>query len=254
MVEQELRKKYIDCAKSYYGASKGGKQHKEIVDTYNTFKPHPRGYALTVKDEWCAAFVSAVAILCKVDDIIPIECSCGEQIKDWKNMGRWQEADDYRPSVGDILYYDWQDGMDYSATDNQGNPEHVGIVVWVNGADVLVIEGNKGNASVVGYREMNTNGRYIRGYGLPDYAAKLTANERESETDNLTVLLPVLRYGLKNGAVRALQTLLNLHGAKLTVDGSFGPATRAAVYSFQMDKQLEVDGVVGPKTWAALIA
>ncbi|MEU0454509.1 MULTISPECIES: serine/threonine-protein kinase [unclassified Streptomyces] len=36
------------------------------------------------------------------------------------------------------------------------------------------------------------------------------------------------------------------------VDGSFGKDTAAAVRAFQRDKGLEVDGQVGPKTWAAL--
>ena len=253
MTEQELRKKYIDCAKSYYGAMKGGKQHFEIVDTYNSYTPHPRNYVLTVNDAWCAAFVSTVSILCKMTDIIPVECSCSEQIKAWKNMGRWQEADDYRPSVGDILYYDWQDGNDYATKDNKNSPDHVGIVVWVNGADILVIEGNKGNSSVVGYREMNINGKYIRGYGLPDYASKLTVDERENSASVCTIQVPILRYGSKNKAVCSLQAMLNVRGAKLVVDGSFGPATKAAVYAFQMDRQIEVDGIVGPKTWSELV-
>lgn len=38
------------------------------------------------------------------------------------------------------------------------------------------------------------------------------------------------------------------------VDGSFGPQTQSAVLAFQRDQNLEQDGVVGPKTRAALEA
>ena len=36
------------------------------------------------------------------------------------------------------------------------------------------------------------------------------------------------------------------------MDGIFGPKTEAAVKSFQRGKGLTVDGIVGPRTWAAL--
>ena len=42
-------------------------------------------------------------------------------------------------------------------------------------------------------------------------------------------------------------------GAAISADGDFGPATAAAVKSFQSASGLENDGIVGPKTWAALI-
>ena len=62
----------------------------------------------------------------------------------------------------------------------------------------------------------------------------------------------VLRQGASGPAVTYLQQRLNVYGANLTVDGSFGPATLAAVKSFQSNHSLAVDGVVGPATWAAL--
>ena len=64
-----------------------------------------------------------------------------------------------------------------------------------------------------------------------------------------------VKRGCKGGAVRRLQTWLCDLGYALGVcgaDGDFGVATDAAVRAFQETQGLTVDGVVGPKTWAAL--
>lgn len=63
---------------------------------------------------------------------------------------------------------------------------------------------------------------------------------------------PVLQQGMTGAAVSALQTALNTHGYHLAVDGVFGPATRAAVMSFQKQHGLAADGIAGPLTWAKL--
>jgi peptidoglycan hydrolase-like protein with peptidoglycan-binding domain len=55
-----------------------------------------------------------------------------------------------------------------------------------------------------------------------------------------------------NADVKWVQQHLNSHGAKLSVDSQFGPKTRDAVKAFQRAKKLEVDGIVGAKTWTAL--
>jgi peptidoglycan hydrolase-like protein with peptidoglycan-binding domain/GH25 family lysozyme M1 (1,4-beta-N-acetylmuramidase) len=65
---------------------------------------------------------------------------------------------------------------------------------------------------------------------------------------------PTLSEGATGSAVQTLQTRLNVWGAKLTVDGNFGADTLAAVKAFQTAHHLTVDGVVGPQTWAALLA
>lgn len=74
------------------------------------------------------------------------------------------------------------------------------------------------------------------------------------------VNLNMLSEGAKGDDVKALQTLLNGYGYKMTsngktygADGSFGPATKAAVMNYQKAKKLDVDGIVGPATWGSLL-
>lgn len=63
---------------------------------------------------------------------------------------------------------------------------------------------------------------------------------------------PTLQEGDTGAAVRTLQQDLDTLGAGLSVDGDFGPATRAAVVAFQAAHGLAQDGIVGPLTWAAI--
>lgn len=62
----------------------------------------------------------------------------------------------------------------------------------------------------------------------------------------------VLRRGDRGAAVADWQNLLNRAGATIAVDGDFGPATDRATREFQSTAGLVVDGVVGPKTRAAM--
>ena len=65
---------------------------------------------------------------------------------------------------------------------------------------------------------------------------------------------PILRQGAQGPDVTTLQTLLCDAVERVRVDGAFGPETADAVKAFQKANGLTVDGVVGPKTWAALYA
>lgn len=172
MTEKQLREKAVNTAKAWEGCKESNGTHKQIIDLYNSVKPLPRGYAVQYNDAWCATFVSAVGIAAGLSAIILRECGCGKMIELYKNAGRWQENDAYVPSAGDVIFYDWQDT---GKGDNTGNPDHVGIVCSVSNNTIKVIEGNKNNA--VDYRNLAVNGRYIRGYGLPNYASMATAEE-----------------------------------------------------------------------------
>jgi len=65
-----------------------------------------------------------------------------------------------------------------------------------------------------------------------------------------------IKEGSNGQAVRALQVLLSdyFFYNNVTVDGDFGPITDAAVRDFQAAYDLDVDGIVGPETWKALIS
>src|SRR3989344_8929912 len=66
-----------------------------------------------------------------------------------------------------------------------------------------------------------------------------------------------LRFGMSGSPVVTLQMALNHANAgvpMLVTDGKFGPMTLAAVKKFQISKGLVADGIVGPKTGAALAA
>ena len=68
---------------------------------------------------------------------------------------------------------------------------------------------------------------------------------------------PTLRRGADGWQVKRLQKLLRTHGLMpepAKIDGDFGELTEAAVEAFQTLHDLEVDGIVGPLTWHALIA
>ena len=67
-----------------------------------------------------------------------------------------------------------------------------------------------------------------------------------------------LELGSTGDAVRAVQSQINtgtaeVHIPFLTVDGIFGAATDGAVRTFQLENQLNVDGVVGPATWQTMV-
>lgn len=191
MTENELRKKVVETAESLYGCKESDGSHKKIIDTYNAHTPIARGYKVKYTDHWCATTISTVAIMCNLTDIIPTECSCEKMIELFKKLGRWVENDAYTPKFGDVIFYDWQDS---GVGDNTGRSDHVGFVVSVYGKSVKIFEGNMDSAT--GYRTIQVNGRYIRGYGVPDYAKKAGSVKSEDIVVEKPTAATSLKYSV----------------------------------------------------------
>lgn len=205
---------------------------------------------------WCAMFVSicfveayglaaAKKLLCG-----NLFAYCPYFMSAFKNKGQLHT----KPKAGDIIFY-LRNGTAY----------HVGYVYKVSGNYVYTIEGNtSGGAGVVAngggvFKKayyVNSNMRFAR----PDYsivggaaatASKYTVSELKKDLNGKT---PTLSKGSKGINVTYLQLALNdIYGYDLETDGDFGNATLAAVKAFQKAKGLDADGIVGAKTWGALL-
>lgn len=150
----------------YKGIAEGSEQHKAILKVFNDSGLCTR-YKMTVNDAWCATSVSAAFIAVGLSNIFPcVECSCENMINLAISAGIWVENDAYVPDVGDVILYDWDDN---GVGDCTGWSDHVGIVVSCDGSTIRVIEGNKSNT--IGYRDIAVNGKCIRGFITPHYAA-----------------------------------------------------------------------------------
>lgn len=68
------------------------------------------------------------------------------------------------------------------------------------------------------------------------------------------VKVRLLKKGCKGADVKTLQILLNAkNNAMLHIDSDFGALTEEAVKNYQRKNNLEVDGIVGEKTWTSLL-
>lgn len=248
MTEENLRKLFVDTARSYIGCKESDGSFQKIIDLYNSQNPLPRGYKMTYRDPWCATFVSAVAIRCGITKILPPECSCSRMIALHKALNSWVENDGYFPAPGDLILYDWEDS---GVGDSHTDADHVGIVERVDGNTVTVIEGNYQNA--VKRRKIQVNGRYVRGYCVPKYQGICSTITKKGD---YTMEFRNLKQGAKGEDVRALQILLMGRGyscGNCGADGEFGGDTCRAVSRYQKAEGLSVDGIAGKNTMSALL-
>ena len=156
--------KVLDIARKYMGVETGTREHKKIVDAYNSVDPKPVGYTATYDDDWCDIFVTTVFQQAGLSDLIGRECGVQRHIGIMENKGIWKGRT--QPKVGDIVTFDWDGG---------GWADHIGIVESVNNGIITTIEGNSAlyagstAKTKVNRKTYNWNSSYIKGYARPAY-------------------------------------------------------------------------------------
>ena len=162
--QQTNLQKVLDVARSYLGVETGSREHKKIVDAYNSVDPKPVGYTANYQDDWCDIFVTTVYQQAGLSDLIGRECGVQRHIGIMEKKGIWKGRT--QPKVGDIVTFDWDGG---------GWADHIGIVESVNNGVITTIEGNSAlyagstAKTKVNRKTYDWNSRYIKGYARPAY-------------------------------------------------------------------------------------
>ena len=154
----------LDIARSYLGVETGSREHKKIVDAYNSVDPKPVGYTANYQDDWCDIFVTTVYQQAGLSNLIGRECGVQRHIGIMEKKGIWKGKT--QPKVGDIVTFDWDGG---------GWADHIGIVESVNNGVITTIEGNSSlyagstAKTKVNRKTYDWNSKYIKGYARPAY-------------------------------------------------------------------------------------
>lgn len=161
---------------------------------------------------------------------------CTGSMKLARNSGKLKHIE--AGSFGDVVYFDWSRGGYWS-----DNADHVGFIRWVD------------NVNQIAYtREGNVSGCVkdcVRDFA--DIVGCVTPEYEEPEEDKV-YSFALIKKGSTGNEVKLAQAALNIRdGAGLLVDGEFGDITEGAVKAYQRKKGIHPDGMVGKKTWPALL-
>jgi hypothetical protein len=191
---------------------------------------------------WCGAFVCWVLDRAGALDV-PTFVWTPSGAQAYKDRGRW----DHTPSIGDVVFFTWPE---------VGRICHVGFVEAVrDDGSVVTIEGNtdERGGGTGGKVMRHVRRAYMTGFGQPAYSALAPATPTAPAVPVGVAQRPMIRRGSRGPNVLFCQKRLGAHKINPgPEDGIFGPATDKAVRQFQRSKKLVVDGIVGPRTWAAL--
>ncbi|MGI6580632.1 MAG: SH3 domain-containing protein [Saccharofermentanales bacterium] len=165
----------LDEARKWIGANEHNPEYKYIIDTYNKQPDLPRGYPLSYKDPWCAAFVSFIGIRTNTTDILGREVSVNYHIKFFMNKDQWIEDGTITPRPGDLVAFSWK----AIRQPNNDFPNHIGFVESIDNGFFYTIEGNTSPVNCaspedfgidyVARKRYEIGSRVIRGFARPQY-------------------------------------------------------------------------------------
>lgn len=256
MTIQEAKNKLVAWALAQVGYTEG-------ANNYNKYAPKwtEAGGWNAQNQPWCDIFVDCGFIECFGIDLASkltyqpkggFSALCSASANYYKNNGAWFST----PAVGDQVFFNVSGGIN-----------HTGIVVGVSGGMVTVVEGNSSDA--VRKNSYNLGTSYIAGFGRPNWSVFEDGGADEptptpspepeppkQDTCEVTVKLPVIKYGDASMYVKVMQTLLIGRGFNCGwygADGEYGQQTKIALFQFQQKNGLETDCICGQKTWAKLL-
>jgi hypothetical protein len=157
-------------------------------------------------------------------------------LNDFRDAGRADGA----AHAGDIVIFDW---------DDDGFADHVGLVERVEAdGTVWTYEGNRSDELQHVHRDPSV----ILAYCHPPYDDGVPSRPVPRVEGNAPAFPGYCSLGSTGTATRQVQQRLVDRGWQVEVDGVFGHQTDATIRTFQGEKGLEIDGVVGPITWSTL--
>lgn len=247
----------LEVAKAQIGVVEGPKENQTKYGAFTKANYQP----------WCGSFVMWCANQAGVK--VPNTVYTPAGADGFKKLKAWQDADSATPQPGDIVFFDFPgDGVDRIS--------HVGIVVKDNkDGTVTTIEGNTAGAvgdqrnggmvqqKIRGFKKNKKKVEVsIVGFGRPKFVetgAAPAAVKPEPAAEVKKALDPKAYPGATvdpgefGEPVKMVQRALGFSGKD--VDGIYGPVLKKAVVAWQKanPKLGGADGVIGPKTWAALM-
>lgn len=267
MTEIEAKDKLVDWCRSQIGYHEGYDGSNKYADGDWDTKLY--GFS-ALQVPWCDVFVDAAYISCfGFTDATAMTyqqpsgyAACSLSADAYKRNGAFYT----RPEVGDQIFF-------FSG----GGINHTGIVIEVNGENIVCVEGNYSDS--VCRTQYKYNDKMIAGYGRPNWAVVSepeSVGQDEDFVDEFDNVHPDhrrsylhLQYGdgleskgyKPSPAVKAWQNLLLCWGIDIGrggADGEFGFDTQNATRQWQQKAQeigadVEVNGIVDEDDWKSVI-